>query len=394
MDNTSSPHIGYCTNVHAGADLTTMRDNLERYAIPARQSVNAENPMGIGLWLSAKAARSLQVDDETEKLARWLESAALIPFTLNGFPYGDFHQTVVKHRVYHPTWYENDRLEYTLNLIDILDQILPSGLEGSISTLPIGWGQPEPSGKDLKLAAAQFQKVVEHLHQLEQERGRLIYVCIEPEPGCVLQTSTDIVQFFENQLSGQIAEHQAKRYVRVCHDVCHSSVMFETQKDVLQRYQAAGILVGKVQISSAIQADWSSMHTTQKVEAFQQLRAFAEDRYLHQTVAATEYSTTVFHEDLPDLLQSTSSPKDLQGEWRIHFHVPIFLEQFGLLKTTHSEISECLDALVDIPERPHHFEVETYAWGVLPAELQESDLSRGIAKELNWFVSLLKGVRY
>ena len=170
--------------------------------------------------------------------------------------------------------------------------------------------------------------------------------------------------------------------------------MFETQKDVLQRYQAAGILVGKVQISSAIQADWSSMHTTQKVEAFQQLRAFAEDRYLHQTVATTEYSTTVFHEDLPDLLQSTSSPKDLQGEWRIHFHVPIFLEQFGLLKTTHSEISECVDALVDIPERPHHFEVETYAWGVLPAELQESDLSRGIAKELNWFVSLLKGVRY
>ena len=33
-----------------------------------------------------------------------------MPFTFNGFPYGDFHQSVVKHRVYEPTWADAERL--------------------------------------------------------------------------------------------------------------------------------------------------------------------------------------------------------------------------------------------------------------------------------------------
>ena len=32
-----------------------------------------------------------------------------------------------------------------------------------------------------------------------------------------------------------------------------------------------------------------------------------------------------------------------------------------------------------------HFEVETYAWGVLPPELQQPDLAAGIADEMAWF---------
>ena len=51
--------VGYCTNVHAGADLAQTRANLERYALAVKQRVSPDAPMGVGLWLSARSARQL-----------------------------------------------------------------------------------------------------------------------------------------------------------------------------------------------------------------------------------------------------------------------------------------------------------------------------------------------
>ena len=52
-------HVGYCTNVHAGADLGQTRVNLERYALAVKQRVSPDAAMGVGLWLSARSARQL-----------------------------------------------------------------------------------------------------------------------------------------------------------------------------------------------------------------------------------------------------------------------------------------------------------------------------------------------
>jgi hypothetical protein len=64
------------------------------------------------------------------------------------------------------------------------------------------------------------------------------------------------------------------------------------------------------------------------------------------------------------------------------------LLEFGRLLSTQEQIAECL-AAVRRHSACRHFEVETYAWGVLPPELREPDLATGIAKELAWFRSLL-----
>src|SRR5262249_30448605 len=137
--NVPSEHVGYCTNVHAGADLATTRANLERHALAVKARYSPTQPMGVGLWLSAVAARTRLADGQSSAFADWLRGVGLVPFTLNGFPHGDFHQKVVKHRVYEPTWYDPARLDYTLDLITIHDALLPPGMEGSISTLPIAW---------------------------------------------------------------------------------------------------------------------------------------------------------------------------------------------------------------------------------------------------------------
>ncbi len=380
---------GYCTNVHAGRTLAETRANLERHALAVKQRYSPDRPMGVGLWLSAQAAAELIAKREVEPFRDWLAERGLVPYTLNGFPYGDFHQQVVKHRVYEPTWFAPERLHYTMQLVEILDTILLRGLEGSISTLPIAWGTPCPDRGDLEQAAGQLRQAAEWLHRLEAEDGRLIYLCLEPEPGCVFSFADDAVHFFQWQLLHGDDADIIRRHIRICHDICHAAVMFEDQEEVLRKYAAAGIEVGKIQVSAALRMDLDLFEppaAEPRAAAIQQLSQFAEDRYLHQTVVRRD-GEDIFYEDLSLALQAEAG--EPRGEWRVHFHVPIYLHEFGRLHSTQEQIAQCLAAA-----RRHsacrHFEVETYAWSVLPAELQQPELAAGIAEELRWFEELQK----
>jgi hypothetical protein len=375
--------IGYCTNVHAGATLQQTRANLQRYALEVKRRHCPEQSLGVGLWLSAQAAQELVATRQHHALGEWLAEAGLVPYTFNGFPYGDFHQPVVKHRVYEPTWWEPQRLSYTMQLAEIQDALLPPGMEGSISTLPIAWGTPCPDRSQLEQAALQLRQCAAWLHRLEEETGRLIYICLEPEPGCVFSFADDAIHFFQWQLLSGADAPIVRRHIRLCHDICHAAVMFEDQAEVLQRYAAAGIEVGKIQVSSALRMDldlWEPPADEARSAALAQLAGFAEDRYLHQTVVRRD-GQDLFYEDLPQALAAESTIR--RGQWRVHFHVPIYLAQWGRLEGTQEQIPACLAAATRYTTC-RHFEVETYAWGVLPAALQQPDLAAGIAQELAW----------
>ncbi|MFT5523393.1 MAG: hypothetical protein ACI9G1_005770 [Pirellulaceae bacterium] len=382
---------GYCTNVHAGADLQATRANLQQHALSVRDQFAGSEAMGVGLWLSAAAANSLVDDQGIDEFRQWLETERLVPFTMNGFPYGDFHQPVVKHLVYQPTWYEQTRLDYTNTLVDILDQILPAGIEGSISTLPVCWGNPGPSEDQRREAARLLRAAADHMARTESERGRLIYLCIEPEPGCFMDRGEDIVRFFEQDVLPGGNEEIIRRHLRVCHDVCHAAVMFEEQTDVLQLFRDRGLKVGKVQVSSAIKLRLDGKTHDERQAALNQLREFAEDRYLHQTVWRTAADDLRFFEDLPAALAELEANPAIAGEVRVHFHVPIFVENFGHLGTSQQEVIDCIQA-TSSDEELTHYEVETYAWGVLPEELRQENLAAGIAKELEWFRDLAEKV--
>jgi hypothetical protein len=387
MTSPTPIHLAYCTNVHAGADLDSTLANLQQHAVAVKSKVTSDQPMGIGLWLSAKAVRQLIDSGRTSELATWMHQCGLAPVTLNGFPYGDFHGEVVKYDVYQPTWWDPARADYTRDLIQVLDAILPAELEGSISTLPIAWNDPAVQQDRLREAASQLLQIADELKQLEESSGRLIYLCLEPEPGCVLQRSEDVVRFFQDYLCAASDQAWIQRYIRVCHDVCHAAVMWEDQAAVLQRYVDAGILVGKIQVSSAIELDASSMSVDQRQAAIDQLSRFAEDRYLHQTTVHLESGLPAkFYDDLTLALAAARDQPRVEGRWRVHFHVPIYLQQFGALQSTRREILSCF-AATNLQTQPCHIEVETYAWSVLPQELQHTKLADGIAAELNWLSS-------
>jgi hypothetical protein len=374
--------VGYCTNVHAGATLEETRANLERYAVGVKQRFSPDAAMGVGLWLSASAARKLFAEKRVADFRDWLAGAGLVPYTFNGFPYGDFHQAVVKHDVYRPTWTEQSRVDYTRDLIAIQHALLPPGMAGSISTLPLAWGDPRPDAAHLDAATANLRKLADELAQLERETGRFICLCLEPEPGCVLQVSDDLVCFFEKHLLRGEDEAAVRRHIRVCHDVCHAAVMFEEQADVLRRYHAAGIAVGKVQVSSAVRAPLDELPDAERPAALAQLAEFDERRYLHQTMVREAGGPPTFYEDLSEAL--AEKREALSGEWRVHFHVPIYVRRFGRLEAMQGAILDCVRTLRELgPEPP--YEVETYAWTVLPPELQQPDLAAGITEELAWF---------
>ncbi len=386
MTNLTSDNytIGYCTNVHAGVDLAAITKNLEQYAVPARVASGLEE-LGVGLWLPAKAASQLAAG--AEDFGKFLSEHRLRPFTINGFPYDNFHQPIVKQRVYKPTWWQQERLDYTKQLADVLTVLLPeSQAVGSISTLPIGWPSEVESPSQLDQAGANLRELAAYLQQLESRTGRRIVVAIEPEPGCILDKTDDVIAWFDQHLPA--ADH--RRYITVCHDVCHAAVMMEPQAEVLTRLGAAGISIGKVQVSSAIVADWEAMAVGRRREAIEQLRQFAEDRYLHQTGRRTESGGFELAEDLPELIEKVSEKGDPvwgDAKWVVHFHVPIFLERFGHLTTSHADVLECLRTLAspDVSiEFTGHLEIETYAWTVLPESMRKRGLAEDIASEVEW----------
>ncbi len=378
--------VGYCTNIHAGTNFDSLVTNLREYAIPIQQSVCEDEPLGVGLWLSHCAA--LEATTRIDELLGFLADHRLLPFTFNAFPFGDFHQAVVKHAVYKPDWSSPERLEYTRLIARVAHELRPDRQVLSISTLPIGW--PDDDVELVKTASVgQLRTMAYELSELEEHSGRRVILSLEPEPGCILQTSSDVVSFMHDLLLDKCSADERlaiKRHIGVCHDICHAAVMFEEQSAALENYKNAEICIGKIQVSAAIGGVVN--HESQE-QLIADLSPFAEARYLHQTTVRHD-GTTTFFEDLPAAIESF--PQLGGGEFRSHFHVPIYSERFGLIEATGASIDECLQQL-DRVDFTGHLEVETYAWQVAPAQVRRMTISENIARELEWLHQRLANLR-
>ena len=396
---------GYCCNVHGGTTLDEVKRNLDRYACAVKQQVSPDSTMPVGLWLSESAIAALGDESParisaTNEFGDWLVARGFDPFTFNGFPLGDFHQDVVKHEVYLPTWAETSRLDYTKKLAVVQSMLLArSGIEPgfqTISTLPLGWPPVakeflfEEGSDFLKQCAANLHALAKFLATLKSEQGNHVMVCIEPEPGCIFDSCGEIVRFFREYLldCDSALAAQTLAHIGICHDVCHSAVMFEDQATAVAAYKDAGIRIGKVQVSSAIKVNFQG-GDDEAQEKLKQLSQFSEPRYLHQTSIQCPQSGSRFYEDLSMAIENEKVPS---GEWRVHFHVPIFADRLGEIETTQSEIDAFLAAMKEQETQIGHFEVETYAWNVLPEEHREisGDLASGIAEEMRWFSARVK----
>ena len=131
--------LTYCTNIHSANGWDDVFANLQRYAPALKQRLSPGHPFGLGLRLSNDEAADLLARSRLRDLKHWLDDHGLYVALLNGFPYGAFHGQAVKSDVFAPDWRDAERLRYTLRLLDVLCGLLPEGMDGGISTLPLSY---------------------------------------------------------------------------------------------------------------------------------------------------------------------------------------------------------------------------------------------------------------
>jgi sugar phosphate isomerase/epimerase len=366
-------HLTYCTNVHPGESLAEVRAALATKVLAVKRRICPDAPFGVGLRLSARAAAELVEGGALAELRRWLDDHGLYVFTINGFPFGAFHQTRVKAAVYEPDWRSDERVAYSDRLALILARLLPDGIEGSISTVPGGLRTAVSDDESCRAMASRLRRHVGALDRLWRETGRTIVLALEPEPGCFLERSDDVIAFFREHLLGGGDEEAVRRHLGVCLDACHAAVEFEDAVAAARRFRAAGIRIGKLQLSTALVVDFRG-----DAETLRALAPFAEDTYLHQVVERRDGELRRWL-DLPDAIAAVDG--DDERQWRIHFHVPLYRAQLGRFRNTQPELAALIAAIAETGCR--HLEVETYTWGVMPFGYRV-DLVDGIARELAW----------
>lgn len=391
--------LSYCANVHPAQRLEEVLRGLADYTAPMRDRCG--RPVAAGLWLAKSVIDELvqptdsglpRVTAGVAALRESLTARDLSCYTLNAFPYGNFHSERVKDQVYIPDWSTLERTAYTIACGRVLAELLPEGRDGSLSTLPLGFKSHPHAAEFQSQCIENLIRVATAFDEIHDETGRCIRLAIEPEPFCVLETTPEALEFFarlyrrgEELGRGDVV----RRHLGLCYDVCHQAVEFEDIGGSIAAIQKAGIRINKLHITCAVHVDNPADEETRR-----ELAAFVEPRYLHQTLARTKQNIVLRRVDLEQEFCKSPPPafRDAAA-WRVHFHVPVHRSQIGRLGTTQAELKAALKAVAALDYAPH-LEVETYTWAVLPGG-GSLPLVEGLASEMTavygWIDTLRNG---
>lgn len=396
-------HLAYCTNIHPAHNWEQVKEMLESQVMMVRAGLlesgqlSSEAPYAIGLRLSELSSRELLEGDELALFKEWLSENNAYVFTINGFPYGDFHGARIKEEVYRPDWSTAERLQYTNRLFTILDSLLdlaPGGTQGSVSSLP---GSFKSFGIDELGLERIFENLYQckgHIEDLSSQSGHSLHLGLEPEPFGLFETTGETLKFFAWLVEKYPQDDSLLKLIGVNYDCCHLAVEFEEAKGALERLSGAGLLLSKVHLSNALSLAINE-------ENAELLEPFSEHTYLHQTICQSQDPEQPLRRfvDLPLALQNyQKNPAAYAGEqWRVHYHVPLrswkegselSQEKEGLCDTA-DHLAQAVDYLNGRPDLCAHFEIETYTWSVMPDELRAQSVTEQICGEYDCALELL-----
>lgn len=363
-------HLTYSMNVHPGESLEQVSSAITKFVVSIKHRVAPGQPFGLGLRLSRRACDELQSPEARAALRSLLEEHDLYVFTINGFPYGRFHGHAVGTEVYTPDWRDPARREYTVQLARLLSNLLPEGVPGSISTVPGSFRPWIQTRADVKALVANLARCAEEVRRICEECERDITVALEPEPGCWLETSAETIRFFLEELTDW-----TRPFLSVCLDTCHFAVQFEAPAAVLRNFQSAGVRIGKIQLSAAIE--------THGVALWDHLR---DRTYVHQVRVRRPDGSESAWLDMTDAREHVQ----IRDTARIHFHVPLYCPGGDGWKSTAGELSA--DFFEEIRRgATTHLEVETYTFDVLPAAWKFPNVIESVSRELEWVRTKILG---
>lgn len=374
-------HLGYCTNIHAAESWEETFAQLKRHIPPIKQAVAPDQRYGVGLRLSARAASELHGQAMTA-FRRWLDQHECYVFTINGFPYGDFHDVRVKENVYRPDWTTVERLEYTNRLFAILAEILPDEVgQGSVSTLPGSFKAFDVGTDGLRAMRRNLTNCARHIADLADRTGKDLHLGLEPEPLGYFETTTETVDFIHALFDSHGDWMQP--FLGVNYDTCHLAVEYEEPGEALDRIVQAGIRLSKLHLSAAIKLD-------SRRGAWESLRDFADDTYLHQVVTRSGSDLQRWL-DLAEAF-AVAANGNIGEEWRVHFHIPLSAAPAAPLQSTRDHLEGALAWLSKLPDACRHLEMETYTWAVLPESLRQPNVDKQIIAEYEWTLGCLRKI--
>jgi hypothetical protein len=376
-------HLAYCTNIHRGEDWAETFDALQTHTLAVRRRVCPGKPYAIGLRLSNRAAVELNNAATLRDFKKWLEQNDCYVFTINGFPFGRFHGARVKEQVYRPDWTSPERLAYTNLLFDLLAELVPAGVEGSVSTLPGSFKEFITTPEQERLIRDNLWRCMEHIAAVSAKSGRKLHLGLEPEPLGWFETSAETIRFFEQLRAEHPGDPRLNEHLGVNYDTCHLAIEFEEPAQAIGSFRKHGIKISKLHLSSALKV-------RPTVEARRALVAFADDIYLHQVVARTAGGKLLISKDLEPALNSPAAYADPQTtEWRVHFHIPLHSRATGWHENTSDHVTGTLDLLKADPSLCSHLEMETYTWEVLPPGMKERSVVDQLVAEYDWTLKRL-----
>jgi sugar phosphate isomerase/epimerase len=369
-------HLCYCTNIHPAESWAETRDMLQTHVLAVRDLVCPGQPFGIGLRLSAVAARELLDGDQLARFKDWLDETNTYVFTINGFPYGSFHGSRVKERVFQPDWTERSRLEYTQDLFRILAVIARPDTGASVSTLP---GSHKMFHADEPLIRRNLIELADWLERLSSETGHDFHLGLEPEPLGHFENTVETLAFFERLHAEAPDQDALRRRIGVNYDACHFALQYDEARASLDAMATAGIRISKIHLSSALAFD------PRDLLAMEAIRAFDEPVYFHQVLLRNNRGAIQRFMDLPEFLTTRSPMADFL-EARVHFHIPLDAQPAPPLRSTHGHARAVLKWRAENPDLCRHYEIETYTWAVLPESLRRP-VEEQIAGEYHWVLA-------
>ncbi len=376
-------HLAYCTNIHRGENWAQTFQTLNDYTLAVRDKISPNQSYAIGLRLGDLASRELSDPTTLLNFRRWLDANHCYVFTINGFPFGKFHGGAVKENVYSPDWTTPERLAYTNRLFDLLAQIVPPGIEGSVSTVPGSFKEFIKTPEQLKAIRANVFHCVEHIARVSEQTGRKLHLGLEPEPLCLLETTNETVHFFDRIRAEHNRDSRLFEYLGINYDTCHLAIEFEEPSAAISALQQHKIKISKLHLSSALKI----IPTEEVCNA---LKNFADEVYLHQVVSRDEQGALTRFKDLPEALTQDARPRTQDSvEWRIHFHIPLHAPRTEIFDNTTDHLLGVMDILAQNPALCSHLEMETYTWEVMPPELKNRNVVEQLVEEYKWCLGKL-----
>jgi len=382
--------LGYCTNIHPAESWSETLHALEKHVLVVRDKLlatghqPADKPYPIGLRLSARAASELLEGDQLDQFKDWLTANNCMVFTINGFPYGAFHGTAVKEKVFQPDWTTQERVIYTQNLFQIIAQIAPKSSGGSVSTLP---GSHKSFHADESLIRKNLIKMALFIEELSQKHQIDLHLGLEPEPLGHFENTAETLAFFERLHVDAANPSIIQQRIGLNYDCCHFAIEFDDAKESLNAIAIdSNIRLSKIHLSNALRLNPADRN------ALEAIRKFNEPTYFHQVIARRADGSLERFKDLPVFFEAVDAgnlqPSDF-CEARVHFHIPLDAKPANPLGSTHAHVEETLNWCIRNPTACQHFEIETYTWGVLPNNLQRP-VEEQIAAEYHWVLGNLK----